>query len=341
MRSGWLVLALLLPASAAASHSVGLEVGLARVEQPAPAESTTPPGSATYLITNVYGTVEAIEDRLDVDLMFSLLRDEGTSVAYQGTAGLRFMPNDHWSFGLSGTFMPRKASNYEATNPILFPTLKQTLQVPTTWSTVNAYGGATVSIGWDSFGETDFETAVDVSVGYARYLIFEDLTYPASWQPRVTAAGQSAEPHIEGAVDQLMASGNVTETLFHDTDLSLRFTYYNLLDKRPSSVGYGRAARTGGIAAPAGSGLPTAPLRWDLRPTIAERFTGWFAAALQAGVGGYYDNGSYLSVGLRLTFKPLSQLKLYVNATAQRDLEPPDTDGLWGFFLGLGSAWRF
>lgn len=339
MRLAWLVALAWYP-TAALAHGVGLDLNVGRVQLARAADESAAPPATIFVTTDLYGEVEAIENRLVVDAALSLLKDYGEALTWQAGLGLEYTPTDRWSLGLSGSYQPQVSNAYLGQRTMDLGT--GPTEVDTTYRTRNTTGGLTLSGAFDTAGDSNLEAAFGLSVGWMRYAITEQLVYPLALRKAIADAGYNPAPEIVAALNQLRLGVSATVTLFLNTDLGLRFGWYGY-DKSPIEAAYARASRYGDIAAALGvsTGLPVAPLRWDLRPAINHRFTRWFSATLQGGVGGYFDQGNTASVGLRLSFKPAKFLKLSVNASGQRDQDPPGSIAVWSWFVGLGTMWRF
>ncbi len=87
-----------------------------------------------------------------------------------------------------------------------------------------------------------------------------------------------------------------------------------------------------------GTGLPVAPLQWDLCPKLTHRFARWINASLSGTVGHYQDGGDTAGGAVKLSVKPVKLLKLSVSFSAQRDVDPPGTPPLWSLYGGLTTS---
>lgn len=329
----------LTPSAALARHSVSLDLGVGRAEQPTGSDSAAPTEPSYNFSTTLGGTLEAVEDRLEFDLSLSVLKDEGGTPSYAVSAGGEFTPDDHWSVSLAALYTPPRSADYQGTSALVLRQTGRSTEVATRYQTQDWSAGAALTGGYDTFGESNFETAVELSLGWTHFAIHEDLSYGPVITSLLEAAGQDATPTIDGALNQFKLAASVTETFFQDTDLTLRFSYY-LYAEPPAKVGYARVVRPR-TAIVAGAGLPIAPLRWELRPGITQRFTPWLSATLGGSVGGYEDEGRFAGANLKLSVKPTRFLKVSVGFSAQRDVDPPGAPALWSFYGGLGGVWYF
>lgn len=325
------LLLLLLPALAHARHSVSLDLGVGRAEQPTGSDAASDAEPSYNFSTILGGSIEAVEDRLAIDLGLGLLKDEGSTPSYSGSLGLEFTPDDHWSLSLGGTFSPERSAEYDGTSTLVVRATGETFDgIRTHYSTRDWSTGLNLSGGYDSFGDSNLEFAADASVGWTHYDVSQDVSYPRF--PRLTTT-------LDGTLNQFRLGASATGTFFQDTDVTLRFAWYLYLED-PDKVGYSRLLRPR-TALVSGTGLPIAPLRWDLRPSLTHRFAKWIGATLAAGVGGYEDGGTLASGNVKLTVKPTRFLKIAVSFNAQRDIDPPGTASLWSFYGGVGGTWYF
>ena len=158
----WLAVLLAVGAPGLAwGHSVGLEVAAGRAQQPTPADSTSGPQSSTSVSVNLNGAAQLVEDRLELALSLGMLKAEGSVLAWQSTLGLEYSPTDHWNLALSGNYLPKVKNTFQGTASLQFPRLAEPILVPTTYQTQDTSGGLTLSAGYDTFGDSHFETAVE------------------------------------------------------------------------------------------------------------------------------------------------------------------------------------
>jgi hypothetical protein len=320
-------LLLLLPASAAASGAVSLELAGGSVDLPplavAPGETPPAPEKSPYLSATLLGDVDLVSDALILGFAFSTLRDEGSTPRFQGALALDWLPAENWNLGLTLLGSPRRNSTY----PLLSESQTAVAAQGATIQAQDSTLGATLSAGYDSMGGGAFDTAVGATVGLTRFNVQQQVRGPLG---RVLAT-------FNDRVQQLKLGLSFTETILRHNDLTLRGALY-LYDKSPLAAGFLRVER---LAIDIGTGVPVAPLRWELRPAYLRRFGRSWTAGLQLGFGGYVDRGSLWSATLKASWRPVDALKLFASLSLQRDVDPPGSTPLLSRFGSLGAEWRF
>ena len=278
----------------------------------------------------------------------------GGTVAFF-TIGADFDPGEHWTFSahldgspssqqLSSTslsYQPVKAGAFETVDALLH----------TRSSSIG--GGA--SFGYDTAGDSDFESAFSAGIG------LNDL----SSDERITQVeGRNGKPVLANdlrdycrtnptkcskslravlgeqtlSLTQARLNAAFTETLFLDTDLTVSGDYYVYSDD-PTKLGFFSVATAGRTNVLGGGGVPIAPLQWALRPEIAHRFGSAFSARLWAQVGQYVEGGGQgtISLGLKLQYKFTRSFRMWLTLSGQRDIDIDGVESKTGM-VGLGLA---
>jgi hypothetical protein len=328
MRRLALALALACPAAASAASTLETDLAVGRVDVP---QATGGPARATYVGFNIGGSAELIEERLTLDFALASLKDEGTTLHFLGQLGLELTPDDHWSFEATGAIAPTRSSTY----PLLSDAKQSVDAAPVAHvDCVDSSLGLSLSASYDTAGESDFETAVDAQVGVMSYRV-DQAARGANGRVLKDASGNDSV--FRDTITQWRLSAGATETFSGRTDLALRAGLY-LYDRPPTDAGFVRLQR---LQVVIGSGLPAAPLSWEVRPAIAHRFSSAVGASLLLGAGRYHDRGSMLLATLRPTVRLHRTVRLFALITFQRDGEPAGSGALWSRYFGLGAECRF
>jgi hypothetical protein len=291
---------------------------------------------------------------LDLGLGLTWLQDADTALRSQAGqrsdpildlgAALAWEASDHLALFAAGGWSPR--ARVIADSAIAYntasgaPTVADAL-VAADSSSASAELGAS----WDTAGDSDFETGVDLGLAGRRYDTRQEIVLlqgpggqavtpqeleqdlarrcqapgSASSCPRQLLALLRQRP--PAALHQLALRAAVAETLWLDTDVGLAGRWY-LYDRDPTEVGFFRLASAGGGGAEFGAGIPLAPLAWSVRPWMAHRFgrllvRGWWEH------GAYVqDQGSLDTFALKVQYRFGSSLRAWIAASVQRERDP-------------------
>lgn len=245
--------------------------------------------------------------------------------------GVTWEATDHLTFGLALDYSPLSRLRTDTT--VAYRSTTGPVDVDALLAVRTEARGASLSASWDSAGDSDWETGVDLDAGATHFdaeqhiLAMRDPTTGASVTDQQMLAYCSLNPcsrQLLGLLraratplEQVSLRAGVVETIHRDTDLGLHWTAF-LYDRDPTEVGfYGLTAAGRGPGF--GSGLPLAPLRWSLRPEVAHRF-GDLTARLWVEHGLYVDDeGVSDLVGLKLQVRLSPGFKAWIAGTWQRD----------------------
>jgi len=128
-----------------------------------------------------------------------------------------------------------------------------------------------------------------------------------------------------------------TLTLLQGTDVTISGDYY-AYRQDPTQVGYFSLGSTGRMQIAGGSGVPIAPLRYLVRPELAQRI-GDFSLRLWVQAGRYVEGAGQTTrgAGARLQYKVTKAFKVWATASAQRDVDSEGSVSIsTTFSLGLG-----
>ncbi len=283
---------------------------------------------------------------LDLGLGITWLQDPDTPLrrqtglrsqaVFELSAAVLWEASEHLALGLAGGFSPR--SRVIADSLIAYTAASG---APATADGIvvarSSSQSAEVVLSWDTAGDSDFETGVDLGFMGRHYHTEQEL---AALQPitpdellqqllsQCRGQGQGTQAcrlqllgllrRQPAALTQLGLRGSVAETFWLDTDVGLAGRWYSY-DRDPTEVGFFRLAAAGGAGAEFGAGIPMAPLAWSIRPWLAHRFGGLL-------VRGWWEHGTYVQhLGWQDTFALRVQqrfgpaLRAWVAASVQRE----------------------
>ena len=288
---------------------------------------------------------------LDLGLGITWLQDPDTPLRRQTgqrsqavldlSAAVLWEASEHLALGLAGGFSPRSRviadSLIAYTGPSGSPTTAEGIVVARSSSQ-----SAELVLSWDTAGDSDFETGVDLGVMARHYHTEQELAalqgpdgQPITPDDLLQLLIQECPGHglgntpckrqllgllrrQPGALTQLALRGSVAETLWLDTDVGLAGRWYTY-DRDPTEVGFFRLAAAGGAGAEFGAGIPMAPLAWSIRPWLAHRFGGLL-------VRGWWEHGAYVqhlgwqdTFALRVQHRFSRALRAWVAGSVQRD----------------------
>ncbi len=230
---------------------------------------------------------------------------------FSASAALNWDVSNHIFLSAEGDFSPTSSTSSDA--PVQ---LGSTSGDALIHSTSNAYG-LLARIGYDTAGDSDYETMVDGALSLVHFSSRQSVTAvetdggPVPIQAvidscYVTQQG-GCDEYVNAAMqrnvelNQYRVSASVTEAIYK-TDLSLGGAYY-WYDHDPRTLGYFSLATLGRTFA-SSAGLPSlAPLRYTLSPGLSHAFGAmrvdlWYQYAHYA-----FDEGRSHGGGLRLQYK--------------------------------------
>ena len=320
-----------LPARSWAGASISEELGLGT----SPSAGSQPrAGAVTNAISGSVELSDAWALRLGVNL--SLTTPSRSDIAPElkpsSSASISLLPaidwdpNEHISMELGFSLSPR--STTQADSIVSLPILGD---VAALISSVSSSYGASFWLGYDSAGDSDFETGASLSLGAMHYNTRQKIEGIQGRKGSVRSAEVLSElcraltpgckkwrallgPHPD-SLDQLSFGGSLTGSFWKDTDLSLAFTYF-LYGEDPTQVGYFNLF---------GTGLPFAPPQWMLRPDLVHRF-----GSFQLGL--WYRHTQYVTgegagdlVGVKAQYKFSKAFRLWASVSFERDRDAEGT----------------
>lgn len=263
--------------------------------------------AAPYFSNRLSGSIDASEAwsfRLDTILTrYSRTPDRSADNIFQFVLGGTWEPDDHVSIDVDGNISP------PSTTTILAPATATTPAGRYKERTSSL--GAVISAGYDTAGDSNLESAIDLTGGVA--------SYATTQRQRATVAGRRvAGPSTSAALLQWRAAIGVTETLFRDTDVGLVGTYY-AYSTDPTDTGYYGAQVFGRGAVM--DGIPLEPLRYSVRPIVVQRF-GDLQLRASFQYGEHVDGAGYdVFGGLKGQYRFSHAVKVWIAGYHGRDID--------------------
>ncbi|HTP28047.1 MAG TPA: hypothetical protein VMK12_20640 [Anaeromyxobacteraceae bacterium] len=347
-----LVVTPLAAAAASPDSSVSNEVGVADGQS----DPRTPrAGQVTETIT---GSV-TVDRRWVLDMSAGLTATQSTKGAARkvfgsegGTAvffspGITFEANDHFNFGVMGSYSP--SSELRADTTVVYqPRAGRTQAADAQVSAITSSWSTFALVSYQTAGVSDWETTLDLDGGITHYDSEQRLV--AARDPQglplgleqlkadvrmfcVTAKCSRQLLNLfrenETPLNQVTVRLGATETVHVDTDLGVHASFY-IYDRDPTDVGFYGLMATGRGTSFFQSGLPLAPLQWSVRPEITHRFDD-LSARLWFEHGQYVDSeGTMDTIGLKLQYKVTRGLRVWLTASLQRDEDAVGDATLFG-----------
>lgn len=269
---------------------------------------------------------------------------------------VEYDPDSHWSLKLAGSYSPTSAA-YSSTT-VQTQTMKGTVadaNAQLESQTSSKSGGAW--IGYETAGESNAETNVLLTATVNDFNTLQQITAVTDKagqmlsvdQLRAYCAAHPCSPQLTAALGansaelaQLVIDGNVSETVYKNTDVGIDGAYY-LYDKDPTKVGYFSVASVGRTAN-FGAGIGIAPLQYTVMPSAIHRW-GPLMAMGTFTYGHYVDNEGYnTTAAVRLQYKwkldGSQRIKVWAKGSGARDVDSTHTATKSGSLaLGVQYTW--
>ncbi len=268
------------------------------------------------------------------------------------SGGVEYHPGDSWTFGVAGDLSPkstqRSGTQLNITNATGAETSANALLRATSSSSA-----IQLSAGYDSAGESSVEWSLVAGIGLTRFDTDQRVVALQESNGNVATTDailrycqthtcskallQLIGPKPAARLESGKLSLGGTLTFLQDTDVTISGDYY-AYRQDPSQVGYFSLGSTGRMQIAGGSGVPIAPLRYLVRPELAQRI-GDFSLRLWVQAGRYVEGAGQTTrgAGARLQYKLTKAFKMWATASGQRDV---DSEGSMSisttFSLGLG-----
>jgi hypothetical protein len=262
-------------------------------------------------------------------------------------------PDDQVSVRLVGGWSPSSTTASAATVPLKI--MNETEKANLALNSQAASESAALWLGYDSSNQR-FLTALTFVATLNDFQMTQNVTSVELPGMTMTAAQlatycdtQKCPRELKGALlgepasfAQVVVEGNVSQTLWKDTDVGLDAAYYQYT-RDPTTVGYftagalGRTANFGG-----GSGI--APYAWTIMPDLIHRF-GQLMVMASLSYGQYVDNEgtdltAILRVQYKLKLKSGRRFKLWLKVTGSADTDSNnDVSNSASAALGAQFSW--
>lgn len=304
--------------TASAQHSLSLEGTLGK----------------GFLGASVFGDFELVKETTFLSVCYNGARSEGFALSHQFCAGVEQQLSPHWlGLGLVGIGLP-STNSVELSDRIVFRSINSSLQ-------------GSLAAAYDSAGFGDLEYGFDLGLGATSYRMVRELSVDGRAK-RSPANLTSLRPTVGGALVAwldtelglrasyfLYTSNPLTAGRFTEAELRLienklaALAAAELLDRRPRDLSQ-LAAKLGEVDAL--TGFPSAPLQWELRPSLTHRFNRFVRGQISYTWDRYVPTqGNAHVFATRWTFRVAEPVRLALALAIQVDLpeeSPPDTSGL-------------
>jgi hypothetical protein len=297
--AAFLILATKEPWAAEGNAADELTVGSLGATSAAPA--------APYFSNRLSGSVDASETvsfRIDTILThYSRTPDRSADNIFQLVLGGTWEPDDHLSIDVDGNISP------PSTTTQLTPATAGTPEGR--YKERTSSGGAVISGAYDTAGESDLESAIDLTAGVT--------SYSTTQRQRTGVVGARVSgPSASAALVQWRGAVGVTETLFRNSDVGLVGTYY-LYSADPTDTGYYGAQVFGRGAIM--DGIPLEPLRYSVRPIFVQRF-GDLQLRASFQYGEHVDGAGYgMFGGLKGQYRFSHAVKVWIAGYHGREID--------------------
>jgi hypothetical protein len=351
-------LAMLLPGLVLA-HSLSDEVGVGS-SQASPRNPRT--GFIYDRISGVADASQAVSFRFDLTLTHDLATKPSQGAQFGNTGGNIFAgafgvdwnPSEHVPLSFEIDVSPQSTSSSDAT--VTFDVGSTSTNADALLKSTSSSIGFLISGGYETAGDSDFESALNGSFSLTHYSTTQVLSEIATgsgpvdrqqviaYCARTVNLGKGCRqlgPALRAQpadLNQFRLSASFTETIFEHTDLTLGGAYY-FYDKDPSQVGYFSIASIGRSVS-LGNGVPAAPLRYSIRPDLSQKF-GAFSVGIWYQYGQYVPGDGYgHSAGLKLQYKISKAIKVWASGTWQDDVDA-QRNAQVSNTLALGARYTF
>jgi hypothetical protein len=265
-----------------------------------------------------------------------------------------FDPSHNFALTLAGFFSPRATLHTDSDVTVTGPkgnSVDTDVQLSSSTST----WGLSLMGGYDTDGETNFETSATLNAGLTHFSTeqrIEQIRAASGLPVRSDAIITYCQTHTcsQQLVNvlknpsvtnlyEVSLNGSVTETFFQDTDVGLGFTW-NLYSADPTEVGFFSLASIGRGSVSYGGGVPLAPVSWTVRPEVAQRIGDftiriWYQHSKYVGDEGHAD-----LIGLRLQYKLTRNWRLTLTVSGQQDRDAENLPANSGT-VSLMVKWKY
>ncbi|RKG83586.1 hypothetical protein D7W82_24855 [Corallococcus sp. CA049B] len=355
VRAGWVLLALV-------GSLASLAPRTARAEAAESSATLEASGGHGYVLWSLLGDV-GVGEATFVTLGYSGVRPEsGTATTHQLSVGMDHLAGEHWLLSGAVSLGLSKDSDTELSRE------RPRLDIPGLTARTGS-GSQAVQLGaaWDSAGFGTWEYGLDAGVGVSRNPLRRQLLTVADgaateryaredvlWSARPTLGARLLwkgqwELGLRGAYafysEDPLTAGQFTDAETDQLEAQLesraaaRKVLAGLRRRQLRDLGAAVARRLGEVNAT--TGFPSAPVRWDVKPSLSWRLTPALRGQLSYAFTRYVPGeGVAHVVATRWTVRLGDAVRLWACVALQRDVPedlPAETSGL----LTLGGEYTF
>jgi hypothetical protein len=271
------------------------------------------------------------------------------------SAGVEYHPDDSWFFGMTADFSPRSTQRSGMQLNIV-NTTGATSSANALLRAISSSSELQLTTGFDSNGQSAVEWSLSADVALTRFETDQRIVALQESNGNVasttaiekycqTHTCSKALLHVLGPQPAAtLDSGKIglggSLTFLRDTDLTLSGDYY-AYRQDPTQVGYFSVGGAGRMQIAGGTGIPIAPLRYLVRPEVAQRL-GDFSIRLWAQAGRYVAETGQTTrgIGIKLQYKFNKAFKMWAMGIGQRDVDSQGGVSRSATFA-LGAGYRF
>jgi len=268
---------------------------------------------------------------------------------------VEYHPGDHWTLSVGGD-LSLKSTQRAGTQLNLTNASGASSTANALLSATSSSSSLQLSAGYDSAGDSSVEWSLTAGIGLSRLDTNQRIValQESNGNVQTTAAIQRycqthacskallqvIGPQPDARLDSSKLSLGGTLTFLQDTDVTISGDYY-AYRQDPTQIGYFSLGSTGRMQIAGGGGVPIAPLRYLVRPELAQRM-GDFSLRLSAQLGRYVAGAGQTTrgAGARLQYKLTKAFKMWASASGQRDV---DSEGnvSYSTTFAFGLGYRF
>ena len=271
------------------------------------------------------------------------------------SAGVEYHPDDSWMFGMMANFSP-KSTQRSGMQLNIESATGATSSANALLRATSSSSELQLTTGFDSAGQSAVEWSLSTDVTLAHFETDQRIVALQESNGNVastTSIEKYCQTHtcskallsvIGPQPAATLDSGKIglggTLTFLRDTHLTLSGDYY-AYRQDPTQVGYFSVGSAGRMQIAGGTGVPIAPLRYLVRPEVAQRF-GDFSIRLWAQAGRYVAETGQTTrgIGIKLQYKFTKAFKMWAMGSGQRDVDSQGGVSRSATFA-LGAGYRF
>lgn len=326
------VLCLVLLASAARAHDLGVDVNAAFTQ---PSEFNPRTGAVGFGVTGAWDLSSAwavfglATYTRDLATRTATTASSGSNI-FRFSLGVQWLPHPQWMLMLAANGSPPSTQVNATTREVQEPLTGMRRLVDVVIDSRADNLGGQLLVAWMSDGAGPLQSTLDVGGAVTRFDIFQQLRLPNTAGASLLRAncerggGEFCQlvSGVSTPLWQARLSAGYTATLRSQTDLGVDASVF-VYDRDPAEVGYFSVVNVG--REELGAGVPVSPLRLTVRPVFTHRFERFtLRVSYQWGLFAS-DLGVMHVVGGKLTWKVTPAWRLSLSLTGQADVDPART----------------